>query len=366
MEIATNGYIDIAMISVDKDTTEMSFPGSIRRRFCHDLVSIPVLSITVPLDMTSEYKDLPTVQNIEERMSFPGGINKPKLITITDSHGNRRKQLVKGGQDDLRQDAVMQQFFRICNAFLRDAKSTAARNLSIRTYNAIPFSPSSGLLEWIDDTRSLLNFVVDGNNNFLRGLGLIQQTLAKAQEFRKTSDKLHIFKHNILLDKSTAEVIHIDLGIAFEQGKLLPTPEQVPFRLTRNMVDGMGTSGVEGVMRRCCEETLRVLKKQKDPLLTVLSVFIHDPLYKWALTYDRASKKQEDDDDQTLASTMLSDLEGNVDANRTLLVIQHKLEGIVGGDTTARGVEGQVQYLLQEATDDANLCRMWRGWMAFI
>jgi ataxia telangiectasia mutated family protein len=334
--------------------------------------------------MTSEYKDLPTVQNIEERMSFPGGINKPKLITITDSHGNRRKQLVKGGQDDLRQDAVMQQFFRICNAFLRDAKSTAARNLSIRTYNAIPFSPSSGLLEWIDDTRSLLNFVVDGNNNFLRGLGLIQQTLAKAQEFRKTSDKLHIFKQcvkkcgkprmgnvflrrfpdpgswyaarlaysrsvavnsmaghiiglgdrhtsNILLDKSTAEVIHIDLGIAFEQGKLLPTPEQVPFRLTRNMVDGMGTSGVEGVMRRCCEETLRVLKKQKDPLLTVLSVFIHDPLYKWALTYDRASKKQEDDDDQTLASTMLSDLEGNVDANRTLLVIQHKLEGIVGG-----------------------------------
>lgn len=40
---------------------------------------------------------------------------------------------------------------------------------------------------------------------------------------------------NILLDKSTAELIHIDLGIAFELGKILPTPETVPFRLTQVM-----------------------------------------------------------------------------------------------------------------------------------
>jgi ataxia telangiectasia mutated family protein len=33
---------------------------------------------------------------------------------------------------------------------------------------------------------------------------------------------------------------------------------QVPFRLTRDVVDGMGAFGVEGPMRRCCEETLRV------------------------------------------------------------------------------------------------------------
>jgi ataxia telangiectasia mutated family protein len=32
---------------------------------------------------------------------------------------------------------------------------------------------------------------------------------------------------NILIDKESAEVVHIDLGIAFDQGKLLPTPEKV-------------------------------------------------------------------------------------------------------------------------------------------
>ena len=42
----------------------------------------------------------------------------------------------------------------------------------------------------------------------------------------------------------SAEVCHIDLGIAFEQGHLLATPERVPFRLTRDVVDGFGITGV--------------------------------------------------------------------------------------------------------------------------
>lgn len=54
---------------------------------------------------------------------------------------------------------------------------------------------------------------------------------------------------NILIDNSTAEVIHIDFGIAFEQGLTLPCPETVPFRLTRDIEDGMGICGVEGVFR---------------------------------------------------------------------------------------------------------------------
>ena len=41
--------------------------------------------------------------------------------------------------------------------------------------------------------------------------------------------------NNILLDQESAELIHIDLGIAFDQGKLLSTPETVPFRLTRDV-----------------------------------------------------------------------------------------------------------------------------------
>jgi phosphatidylinositol kinase/protein kinase (PI-3 family) len=55
-----------------------------------------------------------------------------------------------------------------------------------------------------------------------------------------------------------AEVTHIDLGVGFDQGKLLRTPETVPFRLTRDMVDGMGIAGYEvgcGATRRLQYET---------------------------------------------------------------------------------------------------------------
>jgi ataxia telangiectasia mutated family protein len=47
---------------------------------------------------------------------------------------------------------------------------------------------------------------------------------------------------------------------------------QVPFRLTRDIVDGMGVTGVEGVFRRCCEETLSVMRTNKEALLTIVEV----------------------------------------------------------------------------------------------
>ena len=105
---------------------------------------------------------------------------------------------------------------------------------------------------------------------------------------------------NILMDNSTGEVVHIDFGVAFEQvsalqrrsaaprltrtlcqGRLLPVPELVPFRLTRDIIDGMGMAGTEGVYRRCCEETLRVLREGADVVKTVLEVFRYDPLWAW-------------------------------------------------------------------------------------
>lgn len=47
------------------------------------------------------------------------------------------------------------------------------------------------------------------------------------------------------------------------------------------MVDGLGMTGVEGVFRRCAEETLRVLREKASVFITVLEVFKHDPLQTW-------------------------------------------------------------------------------------
>ena len=37
--------------------------------------------------------------------------------------------------------------------------------------------------------------------------------------------------NNILIDNYTGEIIHIDLGIAFDQGKILPAPETVSLNI---------------------------------------------------------------------------------------------------------------------------------------
>ena len=95
---------------------------------------------------------------------------------------------------------------------------------------------------------------------------------------------------NILLDASTGEVVHIDFGLAMEQGRLLPTPEQVTFRLTRDVVAALGVTGTAGTFSRCAEAVMRVMRGAEATLLAVLSVLIHDPLYRWAMGPDRARR----------------------------------------------------------------------------
>lgn len=200
---------------------------------------------------------------------------------------------------------------------------------------------------------------------------------------------------NILIDETTAELIHIDLGIAFDQGAVLPVPETVPFRLTRyvallfflsgkfsqiksdpfnpfrDIVDGMGVMGVEGTFRKCCEFTMEVMRKNQDSILTLLEVLLYDPLYVWTVTAQKAAAVQQpkrslskrgrgsaepvpDGDEDG------GDSQVNESAKRTLVRLSQKLKGVEKG--TPLSVSGQVNLLIQQARDPANLARLWHGW----
>lgn len=52
----------------------------------------------------------------------------------------------------------------------------------------------------------------------------------------------------------------------------------------------MGVTGVEGVFRIACEETLRVLRSDNKIILMILEVFRHDPLYRWSASERRQDK----------------------------------------------------------------------------
>lgn len=84
-----------------------------------------------------------------------------------------------------------------------------------------------------------------------------------------------------LSSRYVARALHIPRLANSFQGRILPVPEVVPFRLTRDIVDGMGITKTEGVFRRCCEFTLEVLRNEAYNITTILDVLRYDPLYSW-------------------------------------------------------------------------------------
>ena len=55
----------------------------------------------------------------------------------------RYKQLLKGN-DDMRQDAVMEQVFGMVNVWLSNDQEASRRNLKIRTYKCVPLRAQAG------------------------------------------------------------------------------------------------------------------------------------------------------------------------------------------------------------------------------
>lgn len=50
---------------------------------------------------------------------------------------------------------------------------------------------------------------------------------------------------NMLINLATGEIVHIDYNVCFEKGKTLKVPEKVPFRMTPNLEEALGVTGIE-------------------------------------------------------------------------------------------------------------------------
>ncbi|XP_058091812.1 serine/threonine-protein kinase ATM isoform X2 [Magnolia sinica] len=416
-------YIKLAELETKKEDINKNITLPREIRSLRQLELVPVVTATFPVDRSCQYHEgsFPHYKGLGDSIMVMNGINTPKVVECLGSDGHKYRQLAKSGNDDLRQDAVMEQFFGLVNTFLQNHRDTWKRRLGIRTYKVVPFTPSAGVLEWVDRTIPIGEYLIGsmrtsgahgrygiGDWTFLQCREYMATEKDKRKAFNKVCENfrpvMHYFflerylqpadwfenrlsytrsvaassmvgyivglgdrhSNNILIDQATAEVVHIDLGVAFEQGLMLKTPERVPFRLTRDIIDGMGVTGVEGVFRRCCEETLSVMRTNKEALLTIIEVFIHDPLYKWALSPLKALQRQKETDDDIESGLEDSQdvCEGNKDAARALMRVKQKLDGYEEGEM--RSVQGQVQQLIQDAIDAEHLCQMFPGWGAWM
>ncbi|KAK9690702.1 hypothetical protein RND81_09G148200 [Saponaria officinalis] len=369
------------------------------------MANLPTCDSTLPdsSDIFS-FTELPTIIGIADEAEILSSLQRPKKVVFVGSDGIERAFLCKP-KDDLRKDARMMEFNAMINRLLSKCAESRRRKLYIRTFAVIPLTEDCGMVEWVPHTRGLRHILQDiyitckkfdrqKTNPQLKRIYDQHQGKLSEDEMLKTkilpmfppvfhrwflttftepaawfrarvayahttavwSMVGHIVglgdRHgeNILFDSTTGDCVHVDFSCLFDKGLLLEKPELVPFRLTQNMIDGLGITGYEGVFLKVCEITLSVLRTHREALMSVLETFIHDPLVEWTKSHKSSGVEVQ-----------------NPHAQRAISNIEARLQGIIVGVAAAPSlplaVEGQVRRLIAEAVSHKNLGKMYIWWM---
>jgi len=87
---------------------------------------------------------------------------------------------------------------------------------------------------------------------------------------------------NFLVDKSSGCMIPIDFGHAFGSAtEVLPVPELVPFRLTRQLQSFLNPLGPKGLLEHPMVCIMKALQGKRDVILNTMDVFVKEPLLDW-------------------------------------------------------------------------------------
>jgi ataxia telangiectasia mutated family protein len=161
MATLCDAYIELANTPVTeklKPNESLTFPKHLIINKVKNFCTTSIITNQIPVSPDGKYDESKLVYIVKFNPKFKvaNGINLPKIVHCYGSDGIGWKQLVKG-KDDLRQDAVMQQFFATVNDFINFnnlGQNTIKLN-KIRTYKIVPLSKKSGVLEWCQNTITL-------------------------------------------------------------------------------------------------------------------------------------------------------------------------------------------------------------------
>ncbi|KAF9509645.1 hypothetical protein BS47DRAFT_139059 [Hydnum rufescens UP504] len=378
---------------------------------------------------------------------------RPRRLNVKGSDG-RDYQYVLKGHEDLRQDERVMQLFGLVNTLLSVDTESFKRHLHIQRYPVIPLAPNAGLLGWVQDSDTLHILVKDYRDSRKILLNIeyrLMLQMAPDYEILTVMQKVEVFDYaldnttgqdlyrvlwlksansdawldrrsnytrslavtsmvgyilglgdrhpsNLLLDRVTGKVVHIDFGDCFEVAMHRDKfPEKVPFRLTRMLTHAMEVSGIHGSYRNTCEITMTVLRDNKDSLMAVLEAFVYDPLINWRLlqaeearqmpavadhpdpervgripkaAYAQGPNRKVKADEREIFNEAVGDAgaKHEVRNDRALAVynrVQNKLNGRDFNPEVTLTVSAQVGKLIEQATSLENLCQCFHGWCAF-
>merc|ERR1719383_913732 len=127
LSLVCDAMIEAAYIPVPSNRNgngPVPFPRDALLRKLKDVgTPVPIAKIHVKTNGRYSPDDFPTISNFENEYKLAGGVNLPKIMNCVGSDGKKYKMLTKGN-DDLRQDALMQQIFSLMNQLLRKDPNT--------------------------------------------------------------------------------------------------------------------------------------------------------------------------------------------------------------------------------------------------
>uniref|UniRef100_A0A3B4GU24 DNA-dependent protein kinase catalytic subunit n=1 Tax=Pundamilia nyererei TaxID=303518 RepID=A0A3B4GU24_9CICH len=291
--------------------------------------------LEIPGQYDGRAKPLPEyhakITGFDERVKVMSSIRRPKRLIIRGDDERDHPFLVKGGED-LRQDQRIEQLFAVMNILLSQDTSCLHRGLQLRTYQVIPINTRIGLIEWMENTCTLkefvLNtmteeeqqragrymdcmysmtaqdmvtlavitfiffFVLNSRRAFLNMCNSPEAFLSLRSHFISSHALLCVShwilgigdRHlsNFMINMETGGMIGIDFGHAFGSStQFLPVPELMPFRLTQQFVNLMQPLKESGLIQNIMVHSLRAYRAEPDLLLNTMDVFVKEPSLDW-------------------------------------------------------------------------------------
>ena len=368
-----------------------------------------VLTATLPTltDKLKDHKafsrDVVTISSFQDDVLVLSSLQKPRKLTARGSDGRPYGIMCKP-KDDLRKDQRLMEFNSMINRSLKRDSESSRRQLYIKTYAVTPLNEECGLIEWVEGLRTLRDILL----GLYKNMGIApnyREIEMYCDEAIKGGEKLAFFtekvlgqfppvfhlwfvqqfpepstwfaarlrytrscavmsmigtilglgdRHgeNILFEEGNGGTFHVDFNCLFEKGLTFARPERVPFRLTHNMTDAMGIYGYHGPFRKSSELTLKLLRQHEETLMTILEAFVYDPTLD--LLGNKPEKKRKEG-----SFVMPQTAQGVLDN------IQRKVKGLLVGENVPLSVEGQVDELIEQATNVQYLAGMYIGWCSF-
>lgn len=222
--------------------------------------------------------------------SSSDNLTRGSISTRVINYLNREKEgpiykvMVKNG-DDLRQDQLIMQMFTLMDRLLKKVNL----DLKLTPYRILATGANDGLMEFVQDSYPV-SYVVDKFDSpqvlgFLRKhqpdpsaeYGVNPETLStyvkSVAGYCVLTYLLGIGDRHLdnLMMKTEGNLFHIDFGYIFGAD---PKPYPPPFRLTKEMVEGMGGPQSQHYLKfqtYCCQ-AFNWLRKSADLILNLLSL----------------------------------------------------------------------------------------------